>query len=165
MKATTRSIGIILSALACLSATVWAGDEKLASELRRNGLQGNIDVIVRYKTGPAEAHYRKVVNAGGVLKHRFDLIHSGHYSVPSAMLKDLANDAEVEFVSPDRPVRGMLDLTGDAVNAAAAANLQPGWLRDRHRHRGQRRYQNLRLQNREGQRYESCLQRGFHRRK
>ncbi len=122
MKATTRLIGIILAALACLSATVWAGDEKLASELRRKDLQGNIDVIVRYRSVPTEAHHRKVVDAGGVLKHRFDLIHSGHYSVPTAMLKDLADDSEVEFVSPDRPVRGMLDLTGEAVNAAAAAN-------------------------------------------
>src|ERR1700728_4719773 len=105
MMTITRSIGIILPALACLSATVWAGDEKLASELRGKDLRENVDVIVRYRTVPTEAHYRKVVNTGDVLKHRFDLIHSGHYSVPTAMLKDLANDSEVEFVSPHRPVR------------------------------------------------------------
>ena len=164
MKATTRSIGIILSALACLSATVWAGDEKLASELRRNGLR-NIDVIVRYKTGPAEAHYRKVVNAGGVLKHRFDLIHSGHYRVPSAMLKDLANDAEVEFVSPDRPVRGMLDLTGDAVNAAAAANysLDGSGIGIAIADSGVTKISDFRIA--KGSATRSCLQRGFHRRK
>ena len=101
-------------------ATVWGKDEKLAPEFLQNSVRGNVDVIVRYKSAPLEKQHAKVAKGGGALKSKFDLIQSGHYSVPAAMLEELANDPDVEFVSPDRTVRGTLDLSMAAVNAGAA---------------------------------------------
>ena len=104
------------------STSVWGGNEKLAREFHEKDLRGNIDVIVSYKQAPSDKQHEKVMKGGGSLKNRFDLLKSGHYSVPAAMLKDLADDPDVEFVSPNRPVEGMLDLTMAATNAGAAAN-------------------------------------------
>ena len=94
---------------------------KVSKELSGQ-LPASIGVIVRYKAMPGDKHHQKVVDGGGQVQNKFDFIRSAHYSVPASMLKQLAEDPEVEFVSPDRPVRGMLDLTTAAVNAGAAAS-------------------------------------------
>ena len=58
------------------AALAWGGDEKLASELREKSLNGNVDVIVRYKAVPSDKHHQKVTNGKGALKHKFDLIEN-----------------------------------------------------------------------------------------
>ena len=81
MKITARSL-ISTTMLLCSPTAVWGGQEKLASDLRRDNAQGNLDVIVRYKASPTDRHHQKIAKRGGVLKHEMDLIRSGHYSVP-----------------------------------------------------------------------------------
>ena len=98
------------------------GQQKLSSDLQSLSSAANVEVIVQYRAVPTDAHHQKVGKLGGKLTRKMDFIRSAHYSVPASELQSLADDPEVEFVSPDRPLKGMLDLTTAAVNAGAAAN-------------------------------------------
>ena len=109
--------------LLCSATAVWGGEEKLAKDLRRDNAPGNLDVIVRYKTTPSEKHRQKIANRGGALKNQFDLIKSGHYSVPANMLRELANDPDVEYVSPNRPVGSHSVVMLDQAMATMGADL------------------------------------------
>ncbi len=52
--------------------------------------------------------------------HRF--INAGTYTLPASALHDLANDPDVAFISPDRPLSFKLDYTAAAINASYAWN-------------------------------------------
>jgi serine protease AprX len=106
-------------------SVVWAGIRpKLAPDLQKLDPNAVVDVIVQYKDTPTEAHHQKVRHVGGLLHRRLEVIKGGHYSIPVAGLQELANDPDIEFISPDREVMGLLDLTGSAVNAGAAATYK-----------------------------------------
>ncbi len=81
---------------------------------------GTVDVIIQFKQTPSDAQHQKVQNKGGVLKTKLDVIKGAHYSVPVESLDALADDPDVAYISPDRPVKDLLDLTAAAVNAKAA---------------------------------------------
>jgi serine protease AprX len=121
---TTFSRRILASSLLlALSASIaWAGPERLSSELRANAFRNSrpnarVDVIVRYKSPLTETHHRRIAALGGSLQRSFDAIHAAHYSIPRSALKNLEEDPDVEYVSPDRPVKGMLDITRGAVHS------------------------------------------------
>ena len=57
---------------------------------------------------------------GGKLNAKMNFIRARHYTVPSSALQSLANDPDVAFVSPNRVLRGMMDIPATTVNAAAA---------------------------------------------
>ena len=118
--ARNRAQGILVAAILFSTATaVWGGDEKLSADLRGHS-QGNVDVIVQYRNPPTEAHHRRVLQAGGSLKHRLDFIRSAHYSVSPSLLHSLADDADVAYITPDRPVHGTLNITSATVYSTAA---------------------------------------------
>ena len=97
-----------------------AGHEKISSDLQFRNSAGDLDVIVQYNVVPTEAHYRKVTNLGGTLRRRMDFIKGAHYSVPRSGLQTLADDPDVAYISPNRPLQGMMDIPAETVNAAAA---------------------------------------------
>ncbi len=104
------------------------GKHKLSKDL--DALKGSnsgasVDVIIQFNQTPTEAHHQKVQNKGGVLKTKLDFIKGAHYSVPVESLDALADDPDVVYISPDRPLSGSLDNTAAAVNAKAA--WQAGW--------------------------------------
>lgn len=103
-----------------IAVSVWGGDEKLASDLRGKNLRGDVDVIVRYKVPPTEAHYMKVFRAGGALHQKFDHIQAGHYTVSPELLKVLSNDSDVDYITPDRALHGMLNITAATVGSNLA---------------------------------------------
>lgn len=84
----------------------FAAHPKIAADLITNSRDKTVDVIVQYKHAPTPAHDAKVRSLGGVHKHGFEMIRSGHYSMPAAKLQALADDPEVEFIHPDREVTG-----------------------------------------------------------
>ncbi len=116
---------ILTGLLLCTATAIWGGDEKLAADLRARNPRGSVDVIVRYKATPTDAQHQKVTQAGGALKSRLDFIRSAFYSVSPALLKKLSDDADVEYITPDRPVHGMLNITAGTVysNVANASGL------------------------------------------
>src|SRR5712692_8530312 len=104
------------------------GKHKLSKDL--DALKGShsgasVDVIIQFNQTPTDAHHQKVQNKGGVLKTKLDFIKGAHYSVPVESLDALADDPDVAYISPDRPLKDLLDNTAAAVNAKAA--WQAGW--------------------------------------
>jgi len=62
----------------------------------------------------------RVLRRGASPRAELPGVRGAAYSVRADMLADLANDADVLYVSPDRKLTGKLDLTTAAVNAATA---------------------------------------------
>ncbi|MGA2608507.1 MAG: S8 family peptidase [Terriglobia bacterium] len=120
MKNLLRIAVLILTA-----SCAFARHPKIAPDLGGVDRTSKVDVIIQFKHVPTEAQHQKVRNQGGMLRAPFELLKGALYSVPASALERLANDPEVAYISPDRKVGGMLDLTADAVNAAAGwvANL------------------------------------------
>jgi serine protease AprX len=106
--------------IAALGACTAFGGQKLAPELRTAAPGDAVPVIVRWRHAPQAADHAKVFQRGGGLLKSFSHINAAAYAVPGRSLPDLANDPDVEYVAPDRPVHGLLDYTTAAVNAAAA---------------------------------------------
>src|SRR5216684_6407718 len=102
------------------------GNHKLSTDLDalKGGHNGaTVDVIIQFNQTPTAAHHQKVQSKGGVLKTKLDFIKAAHYSVPVEALDALADDPDVAYISPDRPVRGALDTTVATVNGGYAQTL------------------------------------------
>ncbi len=113
-------LGLLLSAAGAL-----AGSPKMANDLRGAAPGSNVDVIVQYRTAPTAAHHAKVAARGGQLKQELGLVKGGAYSVPAAALGSLVGDPDVAYISPDRPIRNLLDYANPAVGADIAKGY--GW--------------------------------------
>src|SRR5207245_360333 len=85
--------------------------------------RATVDVIIQFNQTPTAAHHQKVQNKGGVLKTNLDFIKGAHYSVPVEALDALADDPDVAYITPNRPVRGALDTAVAAVNGGYARTL------------------------------------------
>jgi serine protease AprX len=109
--------------LGCMGA--WAKEPKLSQDLQGADSQTPLRVIVRWKHAPKEKQARQVSDLGGLLNALHPLIKAGAYTLPGSALKELANDPDVVYISPDRPVHAKLDYTAAAVDARAA--WYSGW--------------------------------------
>jgi serine protease AprX len=94
--------------------------QKLSAELAAKDPFAQVNVIVQWKHKPTEANQLKVLSRGGLIRQRYSAITAGAYSMSAAAIQELANDPDVEYIAPDRPVHAKLDYTAAAVNAAAA---------------------------------------------
>lgn len=121
---------LFLALLTCLLATSISFAEgkkhKLSKDfedLQANGHGATVDVIVQFKQAPTDVQHANVQAKGGVLKTKLNSIKGAHYSLPTAALPALADDPDVAYISPDRPLSGStstLDLTPETVNAPVA---------------------------------------------
>ncbi len=114
---------LAICGLAITSTVAWAGNEKLSAELQPDktaARRGNLEVIVQYRTAPTEAHHARVAALGGKLNARMDFINGAHYTVPASALAALANDEDIAYITPNRALKGMLDVTAHATNTTAA---------------------------------------------
>src|SRR2546429_2289773 len=127
---TTWGARILLTLLFCLLAggfSIGDGKHKLSKDLEalKDGPNGaTVDVIVQFNQTRTVAHHQKVQDKGGVLKTKLDAIKGAHYSVPVESLQSLADDPDVAYISPNRPLSGTststLDYTPESVNAQVA---------------------------------------------
>ncbi len=117
LKTTTwgaRLALLILITLLAAGLSLADGKHKLSKDLDalKGGHNGTtVDVIIQFNQTPTDVQHGKVQNKGGVLKTKLDFIKAAHYSVPVEALDALADDPDVAYISPDRPVRGALDTT------------------------------------------------------
>src|SRR5207245_802346 len=81
-----------------------------------------VDAIIQFTQTPTDAHHQKVLNKGGVLKTKLDVIKGAHYSVPADSLSALEDDPDVTYISPNRPLSGTstVDFAPETVNAPVA---------------------------------------------
>ena len=114
----------LLALLLATAGLAFARHPKISADLDGLPPDKTVDVIIQYKHVPSEAHHQRVRGRGGLHKRSLDVIRGSLYSVPAGAMEELAADPDVAFISPDREVRGALDLTAAAVNAGAAATYK-----------------------------------------
>src|SRR5579875_2366566 len=86
------------------SQTRPGGGPKLANELAAVDPTSNVDVIVQYKVPPQTRHFDRVHSLGGTDKARFHKIPAAAFTVPASVLRNLASDPDVAYISMDRKV-------------------------------------------------------------
>src|SRR5689334_18953566 len=77
---------------------------------------GVVEVIVQFKHAPNATHADKILSRGGVLKSDLSLVNALHVSMPTNRLRELADDPEVSYISPDRQLQSSLSRAAVAVN-------------------------------------------------
>lgn len=97
----------------------FAAHSRLARELEGAAGEMPVNVIVQYAHEPDDRDHAAVARLGGSLKWALHSIHAESMTIPAGAIASLANGDNVVYVSPDRPVHALLDLTAAAVNAAA----------------------------------------------
>ena len=112
-----------LAVLCMANVTSFAVHPKIAHDLKITDAGEMVDVIVEFKQQATESNHRKMRGKGGFLRATLHSIKASVYSIPAGELERLADDPDVEFISPDRKVHGMSDVTRQAVNTAAAWQL------------------------------------------
>jgi len=119
-----KTLRVVLIALACilLGMPAFAKDPKIAPDLEGVDPSSTVDVIIQFAHVPTARHHAMVMSRGGNLKARLDVVKGAAYRIQRSQLESLAKDPEVVYISPDRKIKGMLDLTAAAVNAPTAWN-------------------------------------------
>ena len=141
MYETMKNATVTLFVTALLAAgSALAGSPQLSPDLRGPRIardllarQGNekVDVIIRFRKsarGPRLSQAGvpdQLAIQGGKRKARLDFIRSGAYSISASALTTLANRPDIEFIAPDREVRGTLDHATPSVGGGLAH--QYGW--------------------------------------
>ena len=115
--ATTRATPLLWLVFASYAV---AQHGKLAPDLAKGNSDGRIEVIVQYRSTPSEEHHGRVERKGGQLRGDLPSIKAAIYGIPVQAAASIAEDPDVEYISPDRPVEALLDVTGTATGAAYA---------------------------------------------
>jgi len=97
---------LIVSATLLCGILANAGESKFSSDLAGASASGQVGVIVQYNRTPGAAYHKKVLSRGGTLKRELGGFNGAAYSMPASAIADLANDPDVVYISPDRPLRG-----------------------------------------------------------
>ena len=112
------------SALLCLilcANVAFAKSPKISKDLQDTPDGQSLDVIVQYKVQPGKSHFDRVASRGGALKKDLrGVIRGAAFSVKSESLDELANDPDVAYISPDRPL-GSTSTTTDFYDQAVSA--------------------------------------------
>ena len=100
-----------------LAAMAFAKNDKLAADLPAADSGRIVEVIVQFNDDVS-----KMKNTIKKLLKTYDLdvIAGSIYSVPASELEELANDPNVKYISPVRPMKPTLDYATAAVNGTAA---------------------------------------------
>ena len=109
---------LIVSATLLCGILANAGESKFSSDLAGASASGQVGVIVQYNRTPGAAYHKKVLSRGGTLKRELGGFNGAAYSMPASAIADLANDPDVVYISPDRPLRG----TGTSSSSPVAVN-------------------------------------------
>src|SRR5882762_10828182 len=109
------SLGTALSQRRPTVARSDAGDgagrrSRISSELsafatQKSSSNQRIEVIVQFRQSPTTAHYRRMRSLGGVHRRALGLVRGGVFNLPISAIRALANDPDVLYVSPNRPVK------------------------------------------------------------
>ena len=81
------------------------GRSKIASDLQVCRSKAQCDVIVRFRASADDAGVKKLVSRGADHKKALPLIGSHLFSLNQAELASLANDPDVDYIAPDRPLK------------------------------------------------------------
>jgi len=82
-------------------------------------------VIVRYKTKPDQRELNRISLLDASTKRAYNRLPMRAIRVPVDKLYTLADDADVEFITLDKPVLGMTEAARLTANEALSANGMP----------------------------------------
>ena len=94
----------VMSCVLLLSSVNAFSQSKVSRDLTSHSAADQVDVIVQFKSAPTAANHQRVLHHGGYVRHHLESVKAGSYHVPASVLADLANDPDVAYVSPDRPL-------------------------------------------------------------
>jgi serine protease AprX len=113
---------LLLTLICAVALSAMGDDSKLAPELRGYNSQQKVQVIVQYKQMPKPSLLGGLLNVVGNLLSQIPLLNAVVSLVDSTGLVQLANDPNVVYVSPDRPLSLLSDNAAPVINAKAAWN-------------------------------------------
>jgi serine protease AprX len=112
-----RVLGLALLALSAVPSRAGSkpvldgnGDDARASKFSKDlpervaGSNDMVTVIVQYRRMPASSALDTLRTRGGAIKSMLHTIRAVTMRVPASMLAELANDPNVAYITPDRPV-------------------------------------------------------------
>jgi serine protease AprX len=118
--------------LLVMSFNGFAASSKISPDLQNLDPNSTVRVIVQYAQPPAVQSGSGLLGGvlnlttsllKGVVNTVLNLVNAVVYTGPASDLQTLANDPNVTYISPDRPVASQLDYSAAAVNAGAAWKL------------------------------------------
>lgn len=120
---------LLLALVVLLAGLGSAQERKLSSELNvqlnHHSPNEMVDVIVQFRPGVQLANkVQKMLGMGAMHKRSLDLIRGGLFHIPANLLPVLANDPDVLYISPDRPIQvtSWWDYMLDASQATPVIN-------------------------------------------
>jgi hypothetical protein len=105
---TTRVAAVLGFVLVSLAA---GQPGKLAPDIPAGSDTGRIDVIVQFSSAPSQEHHARIERRGGQRNNDLSTINGAVYSIPAVAAAAIADDPDVVYISPDRPVQALLDVT------------------------------------------------------
>src|SRR6185436_2398431 len=81
-----------------------ASHKKIAPDLAGVSPQSTVSVIVQFASPLDNSHKQKMNGRGASLKTELGVIRSAAYTIPASALSTLADDPQVVYIAPDRPV-------------------------------------------------------------
>src|SRR5436309_13495671 len=93
----------------CGSSLVFAGGQqrphhKISPDAAAQSSSDTIPVIIQYKQDLDQPALLNLKGRGALVRRSLHSIRAVHAQVPRSVLEELANDSNVEYISPDRPV-------------------------------------------------------------
>ena len=109
MKAIIR-----IAVISLVGSLAFAGS-KVSTDLPAATSTGMVDVIVQYQSFAARS--AQTAGTTGQIHRHFRSIPATHMTVPLSMIKTLASNPLVTYISPNRTTVGLLDITTQTVHA------------------------------------------------
>jgi serine protease AprX len=92
------------------------------AQMLRGSSSRSLRVIVQYKSDAGTTQMTRALSQGARLNSKLSMVHGGAFTMSPAAIRALAMDGDVAFISPDRKLKGMDDLTDSAVGVSTAWN-------------------------------------------
>jgi serine protease AprX len=115
-----KNLITILGALAA-AGNLFA-NPKIAKDLQNAAANPAAKIIVQFNRPPSQSQLDLLKTLGGLLGLNLDLglINALVYTISSDAIAVLANNPDVKYISPDRPIKGSLEFANPTVTADLA---------------------------------------------
>jgi serine protease AprX len=125
-----RTLNLAALFVAATTFTYAAHNPKVDKDLEGKNPNTPLSVIIQYKQGAKQKHLDAVAAKGGQHKGNLDLVKGAVFSIKAKDLDALANDPDVELISPDHEIKGSgsvipIDYYRETVGADLADSA--GW--------------------------------------
>ena len=113
---------LLWSSLVASTAVSFAQTSKIAPDLQSliTGLLTPVNVVVQYNSAPGLLGITELLSLGGTITQQYSSIPAVAVTLPAPVVSLLALNPAVSYISPDRQVQGILDLSAAASGADVA---------------------------------------------